>query len=143
MIFLLNNRKEILIQHRSPSKATFPDMHDASSTFHITFGESYDDGAKRELFEETGIKAGIKFIGKFIHHDSPEYQVVAVYFCRSDSQVVIDPKETSSAEFLPRAEVDRIVKLERVPPWLREGWKILGKYADKNNLFGDEKRVKL
>jgi isopentenyl-diphosphate delta-isomerase type 1 len=128
MIFLLDKHDNILIQHRSPSKETFPDCYDASSTFHITFGETYDQGANRELFEETGLKAKIKFMGKFLHHDSPEYQMVAVYFCRSDKPVVLDPNEASEARFLSRSQVDRIIQQEKTTPWLRDWWKVFSKY---------------
>lgn len=137
MVFLLDKQNNVLIQRRSPSKETFPGCYDASSTFHITFGETYDQGANRELFEETGIEDSIKFVGKFLHHDSPEYQIVAVYFCRSEKPIVLDPKETSEAKFMSRSQVDRIIQQEKITPWLREGWKVFGGYAVTNNLFGN------
>ena len=57
MVFLTRSDGKILIQRRNVEKQTFPDCYDASSTFHVTFGESYEEAAKREMIEETGISA--------------------------------------------------------------------------------------
>lgn len=141
MVFLLDNRGNVLIQHRSPLKKTFPDCYDASSTFHFAFGETYDDGTSRELFEETGVRPKINFVGKFIHHDPPEHQIVVVYYAKTDMPIKVDPNETPEAWFLPKSEVDRIVQEERITPWFRDGWKMFSKYAVDNNIFGKRKRV--
>ena len=57
MIFVIRSDGRILLQHRSPSKTIFPDCWDSSSSFHVTFGETYEQAARRELKEETGISA--------------------------------------------------------------------------------------
>jgi len=57
MIFLIRSDGKILLQRRSPSNATFPGCWDSSSSFHVTFGESYEQAARRELKEEAGVSA--------------------------------------------------------------------------------------
>src|SRR6266581_154450 len=53
MIFLARFDGRILLQHRSPNKTIFPDCWDSSSSFHVTFGETYEQAARRELTQET------------------------------------------------------------------------------------------
>src|SRR3989475_11606050 len=68
MIFLIRSDGKILLQRRSPSNATFPGGWDSSSSFHVTFGESYEQAARRELKEEAGGSATLTYLGKLWHH---------------------------------------------------------------------------
>ena len=122
VVFLKRADGRVLIQHRSPSKRIFPDCYECSAAFHVTYGEKYEQAAVRELTEETGVSAPLRWIGKFTHHDPPEHQIVAVFACRSDSHIELDSTEATGFEFRTRAEVDRIVRERRVTPWLRDGW---------------------
>jgi isopentenyldiphosphate isomerase len=58
-IFILakNEKGEILIQKRSPTKDLYPNCWDLSVGGHVNFGQSYIETAARELEEELGIKA--------------------------------------------------------------------------------------
>ncbi len=122
IVFLRRSNGQILVQHRSPSKRIFPDRYDCSAAFHVTFGESYEEAAVRELREETGVSAPVRRLGKFTHHDPPEHQIVAVFACESDAPIELDPTESTGFEFRTTAEVDEIVKSGRITPWLRDGW---------------------
>lgn len=126
MIFLMRSDGKILLQRRSRNKAIFPDCWDSSSSFHVTFGESYEQAAKRELKEETGVSAPLTYLGKFSYHVPPENEIVAVFSCRSDDPVKIDQLESSEASFHTRDEVNGIASSEAAVPWLERGWKILG-----------------
>jgi NADH pyrophosphatase NudC (nudix superfamily) len=89
----------------------------------VTFGESYEDAAKRELIEEIGISAPLRFLGKFMHYHPPENEMVAVFACNSDGQVRIREEESSGGKFCTKEEVEKIVVSESAP-WLRDGWKL-------------------
>lgn len=122
IVFLRRPDGLILLQHRSPSKRIFPACYDASAAFHVTFGENYAEAAARELLEEAGVSARVEWVGKFVHHDPPEHQVVAVFVCSSDAPIRVDPAESAGFEFVSTSGVDRIVRVERITPWLRDGW---------------------
>jgi isopentenyldiphosphate isomerase len=58
-IFILvkNNKGEVLIQKRSPTKDLYPNCWDLSVGGHVNFGKSYVETAVRELKEELGVEA--------------------------------------------------------------------------------------
>ncbi len=124
MTFLLRSDGKIMLQHRSPEKTPFPDCWDSSSSFHVMFGESYEQAARRELREETGISADPVYLGKFSYHVPPENEIVAVFTCNSDQTVRIDQSESSGASFHTKAEVERIIGSGVIAPWLRRGWEL-------------------
>ncbi len=91
------------------------------------FGESYEEAARRELREETGISAQPAYLGKFSYHVPPENEIVAVFSCMSDETIRIDRSESSGASFHTMDEVDRIIASEVIAPWLARGWEVAGK----------------
>ena len=75
------------------------------------------------ILEEISIEASLKYIGKFIHKDSPEYQIVSVFLCISDIKPIINREEFASHHFYSIPEVEQIIKNSEITPWLRDGWK--------------------
>ena len=124
MIFLHRSDGKIMLQYRSPGKTPFPNCWDSSSSFHVIFGESYEQAARRELREETGISARPVYLAKFSYHVPPENELVAVFKCKSSRTVKIDPSESSGASFHTADEVDRIISSEVLAPWLLRGWEL-------------------
>lgn len=124
IVFLVRSDGKVLIQYRSPRKIIFPDRFDSSVAFHVTYGESYEGAATRELREETGVSAPVRYLGKFPHQDPPENQIVAVFVSKSTSPVTMDPEEATDAQFYSKHKVDDIVASGKVTPWLRDGWKL-------------------
>lgn len=54
-IWILNNKKELLLQKRSPNKSTFPNLWAVSVSGHVQAGESSMDTVLREIKEELGL----------------------------------------------------------------------------------------
>jgi len=125
IVFLVRSDGKVLLQHRSPLKQIFPNRFDSSCSYHVTFGESYEEAAVRELREETGISASVVFLGKFSHQDKPENQIVAVFVCKSGATVTIDQAEATEARFYSKEEIARIIASGNVTPWLRDSWLLL------------------
>jgi isopentenyl-diphosphate delta-isomerase len=55
-VWIMNLKGEILLQLRVKTKRTYPDLLDISAAGHIDAGETIEEGTKRELFEELGVK---------------------------------------------------------------------------------------
>ena len=130
IVFLVRSDGKILLQRRSPGKTPFPDCWDLSSSFHVRFGESYEQAARRELREETRISAHPAYLGKFSYHVPPENEIVAVFWCKSDETVRIDRSESSGASFHTPDEVKRIIASEMIAPWLARGWEMVSAKID-------------
>jgi isopentenyl-diphosphate delta-isomerase type 1 len=54
-IWILNSKKELLLQKRASNKRAYPDYWDISAAGHVSAGETSLQGSKRELKEELGI----------------------------------------------------------------------------------------
>ncbi|HJA92076.1 MAG TPA: NUDIX domain-containing protein [Candidatus Eisenbergiella merdipullorum] len=83
-------RLQVLLQKRSRNKETFPGCYDTSCAGHLSAGDSFEEGALRELSEELGIQASssdLLFVGLYSYEvkenfgggDIIDREVAAVY----------------------------------------------------------------
>ena len=76
-IFLVNPKREILFQQRSLTKDKDPGYWSYSVSGHVIFNDEYIVTARRELFEELGIKAELKFLTKSVIKMNTETEFTA------------------------------------------------------------------
>lgn len=55
-VYVMNSDGEILLQKRSKKMFIYPNTWDMSAAGHISSNEESEDSARKELFEETGLK---------------------------------------------------------------------------------------
>ena len=53
-VMVANNKGELLLQHRTPTKDIYPNCWDNSCAGHVDAGEDYDQAVQREVSEELG-----------------------------------------------------------------------------------------
>jgi isopentenyldiphosphate isomerase len=109
-IFLNNSKKGIFIQKRSMMKDLYPGYYTSSASGHVTFGETYDQAALRELEEELGIKAQLKRIGKFKCFSEMDNEISTVYLCNYDGDITINEDEISHGLFLNLKQIDEEIR---------------------------------
>ncbi len=109
-IFLNNSKKGIFIQKRSMMKDLYPGYYTGSASGHVTFGETYDQAALRELEEELGIKAQLKRIGKFKCFSEIDNEISTVYLCNYDGDITINEDEISHGLFLNLKQIDEEIR---------------------------------
>lgn len=105
VIYVTNNEGQILIQERRDNGKL-----DHSSAGHVDPGETYYEAAKRELFEELGIKdIDLKEIGYSVSggpdgFGSHAYHRYKCYMCRA-TPGILDPEEVKSVYWADPKEI--------------------------------------
>lgn len=103
-IFIINNKKEILIQRKREDRTKLNRWEIPSG--HVSSGESYEESAKRELKEETGIITSLKHIETMKTENPNEF----VAFFIGHSNILPNPKnnpEVDAFEFISFNELAR------------------------------------
>ena len=108
---IINNHQEVAIVSQNHDSWSLPKGH-------IDPGESKIDAAKRELYEETGIKNAIliKYIGKYGRYkigldgqdDKSEHKTIFIYLFKSNQKKLepIDP-HNPEAKWVPYKKVEK------------------------------------
>lgn len=119
-IWIMNDKKELLLQKRSATKKSHPNCWDISGAGYIMAGESVIDGAIRELKEELGIKTNeneLKFIAIVKSTKNPknmEFQYVYLLKCNKQvEEYIFEDNEVSEVKYVHFKELEKMVE-ERV-----------------------------
>ncbi len=104
-ILVFNARKELFLQKRALGKDESPGLWDTSSAGHVDAGESYDDCAHRELFEELHLKAVLKPSVKISACQETHDEHAQVYTCITDDAIQVNPEEISEGAFFELSQI--------------------------------------
>ena len=109
---LVINQNQLLLQKRSVHKDTNPGLWTISASGHVTFGQSYEYAAKRELKEELGIKSKLRFIGKLLFDSGIEQEFSSVY----------ETEYNETPTHYDKSEVEKVmwVNLEDLPTFISQ-----------------------
>ncbi len=123
-ILLVNNKNEILLQIRSPTKDKFPNCYDCSVSEHVKAGESFEDAAKRGINEELGLEnITLKKIVKLRMNYGPnDNMITEVFEVNFNGELKLNENEISKIVFIPRENIPKLLEKEnhRFPPWTKE-----------------------
>jgi isopentenyldiphosphate isomerase len=106
-ILVFNARDELFVHLRTPTKDVFPGHWDVAVGGVLAAGESFADGARRELCEELGVAAEPEALFPFRWVDAATDVHGMVYRVRHDGPFRLQPEEIVRGEFLPLAAVAR------------------------------------
>ena len=111
-IFISNEHGEVFLQKRAKHLRFYPGRWTASCTGHVSAGESYLLGARRELREEIGIECELRELGKFMTPkwnlgDGTEWEFITVYEGSWTSKIFLN-EEIEEGKFVSPAEFKRI-----------------------------------
>ena len=126
-IFVLNLQNELFLQKRSMAKDENPGLWDTSSSGHVDSGETYDECAHRELWEELGIKAILKPLEKIEACQKTYHEHVQIYTCKTNATININLDEVSEGTYFDLEVLKS--KIKKKPEQFTSSFKlILKKY---------------
>lgn len=107
---------EVYVHRRTETKDVYPGFFDVTAGGVNAAGESYEAGARRELFEELGVDAAPTY--RFLHrYEGPEGRVWgAAYDVVWDGEIQWQAEEVAWGAFVALDELDRMVCRERFCP---------------------------
>jgi len=98
-ILVFNSMNHIFLQKRSMKKDENPGLWDTSSAGHVDSGETYDECAYRELWEELHINGKLKPFAKIEACQETYQEHVQVYICKTDETIRINKDEISEGRY--------------------------------------------
>src|SRR5436309_714388 len=125
-VLVFNSRGQLFVQKRTMNKDVFPGHYDSAAGGVVLAGESYEEGARRELEEELGI-TGIRLDALFdFYFAGPDARVWGAAFkCVHDGRIVLQEEEIESGAFMV---IDDILNLQKIEPFTPDGLYVLHRY---------------
>jgi isopentenyldiphosphate isomerase len=101
-IFVFNYARELFVQKRTAIKDMYPGYYDLAAGGVVLDGESYELSAQREVAEELGVTdTPLDTAFDFFYEDDLNRIWGRVFSCVYDGQLVLQPEEVESGEFMP------------------------------------------
>ncbi len=101
-ILVFNSQGELYVQKRTMTKDVFPGYYDPAAGGVVLAGESYEEGAYRELEEEMGIRGvPLTWLFDFYYTDERTRVWGGVFTCVYDGAIVLQEEEVESGAFVP------------------------------------------
>ena len=127
-ILVFNSRGEVYVQKRTRTKDVFPGYYDPAAGGVVLAGESYLEGALRELEEEMGIRGvPLESLFEFFHEDANSRVWGAAFRCVYDGAVTLQEEEVESGAFMA---VEEVFEAAAAQPFTPDGLYVLRRYAD-------------
>jgi len=127
-VIVFNPRKELYVQKRTPTKDVFPGYYDVAAGGVVLEGETYEQGAMRELSEELAIcEVSLRRLFDFHYEDQYIRVWGAAFSCVYDGEMVLQKDEVESGAFLNIEEVLRLTESESFTP---DGLYVLRRYLN-------------
>jgi len=123
-ILVFNARKELFVQKRTQTKDIYPGYFDIAAGGVVLAGESYENSASRELFEELGVEAELTSLFDHYYADDTNKVWGRVFACRHEGPFVLQKEEVESGSFRP---IDSIIGQSHKNRYTPDGIAILRK----------------
>ena len=141
VVFIINSKKQVLLQRRSPNKKMWPNMWDITAGGHVLAGEFGFQAIIREAKEELGLdlnKNDITFIGSsistnikgdIINNHFNEYYIAQKDI--DETELKLQEEEVSEVKWIDKDEIIEKIKDNYNGITDKEGcWEYLIKYYE-------------
>lgn len=127
-ILVFNAHGQLFVHQRTANKDVYPSYYDVAVGGVVSAGESYDQGARRELAEELGVTAVPRPILKFQYEDAANAVNGRVYSCAYDGPLTLQAEEIVAGEWL---DLDVVFERARHEKFCPDGMEALLRYLDR------------
>lgn len=104
-ILVFNSNGEVFVQKRTADKDVYPGFYDIAAGGVVLAGEEYIESAERELFEELGISADLKWRFDHFYSDTDNRVWGRVYTCIHDGPFTLQIEEIEEGFFMKPEKV--------------------------------------
>ncbi len=120
-IFVINSdTNEIYFQKRAETKSFLPGYYCTSAGGHVSAGESYLEAAKRELYEEIGLKTTLDKIGSFVFESDDHKRYIELFLTYANDGFSFNDGEVASGEFLSLEKAQELINADvKIHPQLK------------------------
>ena len=108
-VVVFTSKKELVIQIRGFNKDTYPGMYSNAAGGHVTKGQSYEEAAKQEAFEEIGLKESLTFVTKKILEDPKHRTMTSIFKTTFDGLFKKNPEEVEDIIKAPLSEIKNLI----------------------------------
>lgn len=125
-VFIFNERDELLLQRRAPTKNGFAGKWANTCCTHPRPGETVVAAGERRLHEEMGLTVSLERVGTFVyraedqHSGYVEHELDHVLVGRTDATPSPDPHEADDYRWVTLEELRIVVSGQEYAPWLRQ-----------------------
>jgi isopentenyldiphosphate isomerase len=128
-ILVFNAQGELYVQKRTMTKDVFPGYYDPAAGGVVLAGESYEQGAVRELAEEMGIRdVPLTWLFDFYFADERTRVWGGAFSCVYDGKVILQEEEVEDVALMTIAEILRRAETE---PFTPDGLYVLQQYLEQ------------
>ncbi len=125
IIIIRDKKGNYFVHQRNSSKKTFPNLFGLGAGGHIEENETKEETAKRELFEETGLKTDLKYLFHKTYIGIEFTNEIDVFETKTD----LEKLNTKNGEWqwcgwMEKKEVDELLKENKLCPDTAEVYKI-------------------
>jgi isopentenyl-diphosphate delta-isomerase len=124
-VLVFNRRGELFVHLRTPTKDVYPGHWDVAIGGVLAAGESFVEGAARELGEELGVEAPLKPLFPLRYTDASTIVEGMVFRARHDGPFRLQPEEVVRGEFLA---LDAVAERARREPYCPDSLAALAAY---------------
>ncbi|MEA2038125.1 MAG: NUDIX domain-containing protein [Nanoarchaeota archaeon] len=126
-LLIFNSKRELLITKRSEDKDIEPGFYEYPAGM-LSANESYEENAKREIYEEPGIQnPEMEFLFDFRYKDDIRNQFIRVFKVIYDGNIKPMDGEVTDYVFLPKDKLQETIK-EKKDRFCKNRIAVLEKY---------------
>ncbi len=124
--------REVYLQQRAETKSFQPGYSCTSAGGHVHAGETVEQAAQRELYEEIGIAAPVREVHRFVFESDSHKRFITLFVTSATHGFDFKDREVSSGKFYPLDEALALVeKGEKIHPQLDPCLRWLHQHQDE------------